>query len=150
MNQTVQMKLGQKEMENELKKAVEESKKLGFAAGTAEQKEYYRLANEQQSLVQQDAVSHKKSEIETLQDQTSMIASQLEVSKKALTESLAEKFQVELNLKTKSEQEQSLSKKLSQEKEQDKALEMKIADGEKQQRAADQKLRMLESIAKAK
>ena len=40
------MKLGQKEMEMELKKAVEESKKIGFSEGTAEQKEYYRLANE--------------------------------------------------------------------------------------------------------
>jgi hypothetical protein len=52
MNQNAQMKLGQTEMENELKKAIQDSKKLGFVEGTAEQKEYYRLANDQQSLVQ--------------------------------------------------------------------------------------------------
>lgn len=39
--------MGQLEMEKELKKAVEVSKNLGFAAGAAQQKEYFRLANEQ-------------------------------------------------------------------------------------------------------
>jgi hypothetical protein len=52
MNQTVQMKMGQKEMEKELKIAVEDSKKIGYAEGAAQQKEFYRLANEQESLVQ--------------------------------------------------------------------------------------------------
>jgi hypothetical protein len=46
------MKLAQIEMGKELKKAVEDSKKIGFAEGTLEQKEFFRLANEQQSLVQ--------------------------------------------------------------------------------------------------
>jgi len=63
-NQTSSMKLGQQKMEQDLKAAVEEGKKLGFEEGKAQQKEYYRLANEQQSLVQQS----KKSELQVLSE----------------------------------------------------------------------------------
>ena len=89
------MKLGQKEMEMELKKAVNDSKKLGYEEGTAQQKEYFRLANEQQSLTQLNALTHKKSEMEALLDQTSTITEELEISKEKLTESLKKKSQVE-------------------------------------------------------
>lgn len=128
MNQTVQMKMGQKEMEKELKIAVEDSKKIGYAEGAAQQKEFYRLANEQESLVQQKVLTNKKSQLETLQDQTSALAKQLEVSQKQLTQTINEKSQVEQQIKLKTEQEQVLSKKLSQEKEQEKTLEEKIAE----------------------
>ena len=45
-NQTENMKLGQQKMEKDLKVAVEDAKKVGFEEGKAQQKEYYRLANE--------------------------------------------------------------------------------------------------------
>lgn len=69
-------------MEKELKTAVDQSKQLGFDEGQAAQKEFYRLANEQQSLVQQKTLSTKKSEMEILEDKKAALNKNLEASKK--------------------------------------------------------------------
>jgi len=37
-------------MEKQLKAAVEDAKKIGYAEGSDEQREFYKLANEEQSL----------------------------------------------------------------------------------------------------
>jgi len=52
-----------------LLEATLEAKERGYAEGTNEQKEFFRLANEKQTLVQQQSMSKQESQLHALQNE---------------------------------------------------------------------------------
>ena len=119
-NQTTNMKLGQQKMEQDLKAAIEEAKKVGFQEGKAQEKEYYRLANEQQSLVQQKVLSTKKSEMEVMSEKEASLQKNLEASKKQLAETLAQKSTLDTQIKNAFAKEEEINKTIAKEQTQEK------------------------------
>jgi len=149
-NQTQNSQLGQNTMEKDLKEAVDMAKHIGFDEGQAQQKEYYRLANEQQSLVQQSTLSTKKSQMEILEDKEATLTKNLEASKKQLNQTLSQKSNIEAQIKDSSAKKMTLDQQIAKEEIQEKQEQEKLAQQEKARKAAEQKVKMAESIAKAK
>jgi hypothetical protein len=88
--------------------------------------------------------------METLVDEEAQLKKKLEESKNLLAQTMKEKTQVETSLKEKTQQEKNLNSQIVNETAHYENEKKLAAQQEKDRIAAEKKVKMLESVAKAK
>lgn len=114
-NVTQQMKEGQAIMEKQLKAAVEDAKKIGYAEGSDEQREFYKLANEEQSLAQSNSLLQKQAEMDKLSTQQMKLQDELHNAKLELNATQTKKAELEKSISQQTQNDKNLTDKVAAE-----------------------------------